>query len=113
LRLSLTRFSVRRMVVDVALVVGIVGFLAMWNRSVEYERRATRHEEHDERFQHKYKTAREHVAKYGSRWMPLHDAPEFVERMGDYHEEMARKYRRAARFPWLTVEPDPSEPTVP
>src|SRR5262249_21597887 len=27
-----------------------------------------------------------------------------------YHEAMARKYRDAARHPWLPVEPDPPEP---
>jgi hypothetical protein len=28
----------------------------------------------------------------------------------DYHAAMARKYRAAARHPWLPVEPDPPEP---
>lgn len=27
-----------------------------------------------------------------------------------YHAAMARKYRRAARYPWLPVAPDPPEP---
>jgi hypothetical protein len=27
-----------------------------------------------------------------------------------YHATMARKYERAARYPWLPVEPDPPEP---
>jgi hypothetical protein len=27
-----------------------------------------------------------------------------------YHMEMAQKYERAARYPWLLVEPDPPEP---
>jgi hypothetical protein len=27
-----------------------------------------------------------------------------------YHEALARKYRRAARHPWLPVEPDPPPP---
>jgi hypothetical protein len=27
-----------------------------------------------------------------------------------YHARMARNYRRAARYPWLPVEPDPPEP---
>jgi hypothetical protein len=27
-----------------------------------------------------------------------------------YHAAMARKYRRAARYPWLPVEPDPPAP---
>jgi hypothetical protein len=28
----------------------------------------------------------------------------------NWHEAMARKYRHAARYPWLPVEPDPPEP---
>jgi hypothetical protein len=27
-----------------------------------------------------------------------------------YHARMRRKYERAARYPWLPVEPDPPEP---
>jgi hypothetical protein len=27
-----------------------------------------------------------------------------------YHARLERKYRRAARYPWLPVEPDPPEP---
>ena len=27
-----------------------------------------------------------------------------------YHEDLARKYARAAAFPWLSVEPDPPTP---
>ena len=28
----------------------------------------------------------------------------------DHHASLARKYERAARYPWLPVEPDPPEP---
>ena len=28
----------------------------------------------------------------------------------DYHAHLKEKYRRAARSPWLSVEPDPPEP---
>lgn len=28
----------------------------------------------------------------------------------EYHRRLATKYRRAARYPWLSVEPDPPEP---
>jgi hypothetical protein len=31
----------------------------------------------------------------------------------DYHTAMARKYRHAARYPWLPIEPDPQEPEWP
>ena len=31
-------------------------------------------------------------------------------RVSAYHEGMAEKYRRAARYPWLPVAPDPPMP---
>ena len=31
-------------------------------------------------------------------------------RISGYHAAMAAKYRHAARYPWLPVEPDPPEP---
>ena len=30
-----------------------------------------------------------------------------------YHARMARKYEHAARYPWLSVEPDPPKPPKP
>jgi hypothetical protein len=32
------------------------------------------------------------------------------EQMAAYHRELRAKYERAARYPWLPVEPDPPEP---
>ena len=32
------------------------------------------------------------------------------ERRGDYHAAVQAKYERAARYPWLPVEPDRPEP---
>jgi hypothetical protein len=32
------------------------------------------------------------------------------ERRGDYHAALQAKYERAARYPWLPVEPDRLEP---
>jgi hypothetical protein len=31
-------------------------------------------------------------------------------RLADHHAALKRKYERAARYPWLTIEPDPPEP---
>lgn len=45
---------------------------------------------------------------YGSprwaRWMRLQ------QRRREYREQIIAKYERAARYPWLPVEPDPPEP---
>jgi hypothetical protein len=40
----------------------------------------------------------------------LSDVDVALSRRVAYHAAMARKYRRAARSPWLPVEPDPPEP---
>jgi hypothetical protein len=33
-----------------------------------------------------------------------------LKRLEAYHAEMKQKYERAARYPWLPVEPEPPEP---
>jgi hypothetical protein len=43
-----------------------------------------------------------HPAKY-----PWPARPPFVPAMVKYHDDMRLKYERAARYPWLSVEPDP------
>jgi hypothetical protein len=37
-------------------------------------------------------------------------AMESNRRLMEYHAALVRKYRRAARYPWLSVEPDPPGP---
>ena len=36
--------------------------------------------------------------------------PASLKRLEAYHAAMTAKYERAARYPWLPVEPDPPEP---
>jgi hypothetical protein len=36
--------------------------------------------------------------------------PDLWSRLVDHHVAMTSKYRRATRYPWLPVEPDPPEP---
>jgi hypothetical protein len=38
------------------------------------------------------------------------DPEDEVRPIMDHHAALVRKYRRAARYPWLLVEPDPPEP---
>jgi hypothetical protein len=35
----------------------------------------------------------------------------WLDQNASYHDAMARKYEHAARYPWLSVEPDPLEST--
>jgi hypothetical protein len=37
----------------------------------------------------------------------LHGAYDLMMDRADHHASLARKYERAARYPWLPVEPDP------
>jgi hypothetical protein len=39
-----------------------------------------------------------------------YDVPGMYERLRDHYLGLARKYRFAARRPWLPVEPDPKPP---
>jgi hypothetical protein len=60
------------------------------------------------------------IAYWESRWTdqreglparyPWPDGPPFVPAMAKYHDAMRIKYERAARYPWLPVEPDPLPP---
>lgn len=42
--------------------------------------------------------------------MHLYRTYERMMDRADHHAAMARKYERAARYPWLPVAPDPPEP---
>jgi hypothetical protein len=45
--------------------------------------------------------------------MHLYRADDLMMDRADHHAAMARKYERAARYPWLPVAPDPPEPAPP
>ena len=44
--------------------------------------------------------------------MRLHRVYDRMMDRADHHASLARKYERAARYPWLPVEPDPPEPEL-
>ena len=85
------RFTVRRMMVAVAIVAIYFG----WSRWME--RRSAR-----------FKALWvDHINKVGEISSPK---PRPDEVQGTYHLKMGEKYRVAALRPWLPVEPDPPEP---
>jgi hypothetical protein len=86
MQLPRPRFTVRRMMVAVAILGLSLGFLA--------ERRA--------RF---LRVAAQHKSQTDWPWA-FHLPPGVVS----YDIEMQLKYERAARYPWLPVEPDPPRP---
>ncbi len=42
--------------------------------------------------------------------LPPRDIHRYAGEVLEWHAALARKYRHAARYPWLPVEPDPSPP---
>jgi hypothetical protein len=53
------------------------------------------------------------VAGLGNSKYGVHDANQMLQlnaARAVYHTSLARKYERAASYPWLAVEPDPPEP---
>jgi hypothetical protein len=88
----------------VALAAVSVWGLKLWRLSTDYATRARRHQAAE--------------ALYRLAAVELSSSPALYEQTpgsiplstADYHAAMARKYERAAPFPWLTVEPDPPEP---
>ncbi len=98
------RFTVRRLMVAVAIVAAVLaGLEALRMRRAEFQRVSVLH--------------RRHLLTLG-RWELLDPvaqrADEEAQARGDprksWHLHLADKYRRAARYPWLPVAPDPPEP---
>jgi hypothetical protein len=74
------------------LVMGsVVDGCKMWRLSGDYAARAQKHKNIAIR-------------------MSIGAEPERFKIQADHHEYMARKYERAAQYPWLSVDADPPEP---
>lgn len=112
------RFTIRQMMIIVATLAATFGLAISVIRSSHsaaiYQQRVREHasqaslcrdlSEKADRFW----TERVH-AKDPENW-EYREAAEWVRRLCDYHELMTQKYERAARYPWLPVEPDPPMP---
>jgi hypothetical protein len=97
--MRLPRMTTRRWMVAVAVVAMLMGEAdiaqRLRRRRDEFVSRAQWHGEI--------------VATWNARWRPAPPGAATL-RLMDYHGSLARKYERAARYPWLPVEPDPREP---
>jgi hypothetical protein len=89
MRMRRLRFTVRGMMIAVAIVGLAVGCLA--------ERRA--------RFTRIYNRHSRYLLGKGSGWYTARSY-----RIIDWNVDMYEKYERAVRYPWLPVAPDPPEP---
>ena len=110
--MRLPRMTTRRWMVVVAIVAFVIAGEQMRRASARYRLRAESHalrEADLRREAEKWRGVQPWVFG-GLRGQEARDVmllPEFVE----YHARFGRgKYERAARYPWLPVEPDPPEP---
>lgn len=100
------RVTVRGLMVLVAVVAVAVWGGMMMRRSGNFLRRADNHRFLAAIFQGRVEDSPATAA----------DTSRVIEKRGrelrslNHHSELARKYERAARYPWLPVAPDPPEP---
>jgi hypothetical protein len=104
MRMPAVRFTIRRMMVAVA-IVGVMLWTTLWlgTRIRAYRWMAQYHAVH-----------RWTVPMAG----PPGTAPRGVDSRGEvtsadrnrWHAALEAKYLRAAQYPWLSIEPDPPEP---
>jgi hypothetical protein len=53
---------------------------------------------------------RAEAERHHAAWISHFDSNSPIPSKAHYHHAMKWKYRHAARYPWLPVEPDPPEP---
>lgn len=49
------------------------------------------------------------IYEAGGKWLSFKEVQQ-LERLNDWHAALSSKYKEAARYPWLLVEPDTPEP---
>src|SRR4051794_11049283 len=105
------RFTVRRLMVAVAVVAVCMGLLTMRQRAATRRARALSHAaKADERRVVVAVWRRGNVRLINITREQAEADVGRCERAATYHEAMRRKWEEAARHPWLAVEPDPPEP---
>jgi hypothetical protein len=114
MKIPRVRFTMRRLMVAVAILGFALGVAELWRRSRLYTERASDHAGRRSNILQSPGS----IAYWESRWQaqregrsgayPWPDGPPFVPAIADYHDQMWAKWERAARLPWLPVEPDPA-----
>jgi hypothetical protein len=109
-------FTVRRMKGAVALTAVTFAIVHLWSLRHLYLEKAAQHASFsalrdrtpdDMAFWEARLTA-QHEGLHAA--YPWPGGPPLVPTMAKYHDALRRKYERAARYPWLSVAPDPPEP---
>ena len=125
MKLPRVRFTVRRMMVAVAVVAVALTLDTMRNRAFTFRRIAEKHAWREDAFRSGARAILDYqrrlrIGELGEfEPRPVHpDKPnmsfdemaEDSEQRAGYYARLVAKYRRAARHPWLPVAPDPPEP---
>jgi hypothetical protein len=130
------RFTVRQLMLAVAVAALLTGGIVLARRSAHYRREAEFHSRAAARLRAEQrskastaragreqaemwtrrardagsKTAAQAVEDTAPGIAPYEAAARAAGATADNHDLLARKYERAARYPWLPVEPDPPQP---
>jgi hypothetical protein len=110
------RLTIRRLMAAMALIGIIIGGVQFFRLRRHYLDRADDHA----RMAAYFVSSPESILYWEARWSaqfegkrppyPWSSGPPYVAAIVAHHTSMKAKYEYAARYPWLTVEPDPSEP---
>jgi hypothetical protein len=107
--MRLPRIRLRTLMIAVAAIGlsigGTIEAVRLVRLSRSYSDRAASHAAYDRGW-------RAMADEYGADYrLPTHDARTIsLREVTDFHVKLRLKYERAARYPWLPVEPDPPEP---
>jgi hypothetical protein len=107
MKLPSPRFTVRRLMIAVA-VVGLLAGIGknLSRRSMRFKEIAQGHRDET----HVFRCGMVNIDELDSR---VREAFRQEDIRVDFHARMAEKYERAARYPWLPVEPDPPDQPEP
>jgi FtsZ-interacting cell division protein ZipA len=100
------RFTVRRLMVAVAIVALVLCGWETWRKRSSYLELA----DQQSALKDHCRLMLEHVEFLAERRFADKSEVALSRRRMDYHRDLAEKYERAARYPWLPVAPDPPEP---
>jgi hypothetical protein len=102
MKLPRMRFTVRRLMIAVAVVGLVYGAFTMWMRSQRFSEKAANHA----RIEVWYQAL---VEGLSPSLTPTEEKIRSCREIAARSRSLRQKYELAARCPWLSVEPDPPE----
>jgi hypothetical protein len=108
MRLTPPRITVRWLMIAIAVVATLIGSVQLIRRRGQCLLHATFHASQERNFQKDIDSPPSGRASMSPATREEHERHDRAR--VPYHRELRWKYERAARYPWLTIEPDPPEP---